>query len=142
MCKQPLPYIIVALTNIAYFLLALWLWRTHHPYGWILVAVGLMSTLFHLQPHSKLAFWGDIIVANVSILYLAYIYGTHAINSTYLQLSFFTFALAVFLFADSGDDRESSKYIWMHGTWHVLTALALYFIVKSTDIASSQASKL
>ena len=133
MCKEPISNIIVALTNIAYFLLAFWLWRSHHPYAWILVLVGTISTLFHLEPQSKLAFWSDIIVANVSILYLAYIYGAHAINPFYLRLSFLTFAVSVILFADSGDDRDSVKYMWMHGLWHILTALALYFMVKSAD---------
>ena len=133
MCKEPISNIIVASTNIAYFLLAFWLWRTHHPYAWILVLVGSVSTFFHLEPQSKFAFWSDIVVANVSILYLAYIYGAHSINPLYLRLSFLTFAVSVILFADSGDNRDSPKYIWMHGLWHILTALALYFLVKSAD---------
>ena len=106
-----------------------------YSYAWVVALVGFVSTIFHLLPNDKAAYYTDVVTANGSILLFLIVYGLHRKNHSrkYLALSFATFVLAFTFYADSGCDRQSSQYVWMHSVWHALTAAALYFLVKSTD---------
>lgn len=131
--------ILVALSNVSYFLVAMWLYTTHHAYANVLVAVGAVSTVFHLMPNHAWAYWSDIITANVSIAWFLYVYGLrtkhHDKQLIALSIGCFIFGFVFFELCCNQQTchRDSAKYVWMHSVWHALTAVAVYFLVKSTD---------
>ncbi len=128
--------IIVALSNIPYFAVALWLQETNHPYAWLLMLVAIISTLFHLMPGDLWAYYADVSTANISFIWFLIVYGFNAKchSRKYLALSIASFMIAYLLFSDSGCDRQSTTYVWMHSVWHFLTALALFLLVRSVDL--------
>ena len=134
---ENLAYALVALSNIAYFIVAAWLWNVKHDrYAIVLALVGLTSVIFHLFPHNHTAYYTDIVVACVSIAWLTVVYLRKGIHEPkYLGLSLLLFAIATYFFFDTGTDEDTDRttfrYIYSHSLWHVLTALALYFLVYS-----------
>ena len=137
--RETLQNILVALSNLSYFLVALWLYVTHHKYAEFLVAVGVVSTVFHLIPNDSWAYWSDIITANATIAWFLIVYGLrikhHDRQLLALSAACFIFGFVFFEMCCKNEscDRQTAKYVWMHSAWHALTALALYFLVKSTD---------
>ena len=131
--------VLVAASNVSYFLVALWLHHTGHKYGWMLVVVGLVSMVFHLIPDERVAYWTDITVANATILWFLAVYGfaSHHTNYQLVFASLGVFLVGLVLFEtsckNSDCNRETNKYAVMHSLWHGLTALALFLLVKSTD---------
>lgn len=127
---------LVAVSNISYFLVALWLFMNRYSYAWVIALVGTVSTVFHLLPNDKAAYYTDVVTANGSILWFLIVYGLNQKNHSrrYIAMSFATFVVAFLFYADSGCERQSSQYVWMHSVWHALTATALYFLVKSSDV--------
>jgi hypothetical protein len=99
---------------------------------WVLVIVGIVSTVFHLDPSSKSAYWTDVAIANISILvfYLHYHKSIH--SSTLVFFGAASFIASLFFYFYSGDDRQAGRYVVMHSLWHVLTAISCYLLVKST----------
>ena len=126
-------HIIVALSNLAYVLLAYWLAKKHFSeFAWILLVVAAVSTYFHLQPASSWALYFDIAVATGSSLLISSKLLPYVTPS---PLFVFTVALIVtstLFWLESGEDRETNKYVWMHSAWHVLTALAMFLLVQCT----------
>lgn len=137
--QEPIQNVVVSLSNLSYFLVALWLYKTHHPYAWMLVIVGIVSSVFHVMPEKEVAYWTDIVVANATILWFLAIYGFghHHTNYQMVTASVGIFLLGIVLFTYSCQandcDRETTKYMVLHSLWHVLTAAALFLLVKSTD---------
>lgn len=128
-----LSHILVALTNLAYFAMALWLRKTPNKIDeYLLLLVGIVSTIFHLVPNQKLSFWSDILVSNLAIIYLWFVYFPKAKKNWFYVSYILTSTIAFALFLTSGDDRESAQYAWIHGSWHLLSAFSLYCLIKST----------
>jgi hypothetical protein len=143
MCQEPIQYTLVALSNLAYFVLAIWLFV--HKFYWAsaaLILVGTASTFFHLDPSSRLAYITDTIIANIVIFLIVIHFLPHTKRGRgFVFFSFISFVLGVFLLFESGDDRVSKKYVIMHSAWHVTTALATYFLVKAY-LVTEQPKKL
>lgn len=123
---------IVAASNVAYFLIAHWMWKHGLHLWWVLLIVGIVSIIFHLDPSSKAAYVTDIVVANIAILAFFIYYRNQTKNNTMVFFATLSFAVSLILFFDSGSDRESTRYVLMHSFWHVFTALSVYFFVKSS----------
>ena len=123
---------IVAASNVAYFLIAYWMWKHGLHLWWVLVIVGIVSIIFHLDPSSKSAYYTDILVANLAILSFFIYYRKQMKNPMMVFFATLAFSISLILFFDSGDDRESTRYVVMHSLWHVFTALSVYFFVKSS----------
>lgn len=126
-------YTVVALSNLAYVLLAYWLARKHFSeFAWILLVVAAVSTYFHLEPDNYWAFYFDCAVATLSTLLITSKLLPYVLPS---PLFVFTVALLVtstLLWLESGTERESNKYIFMHSAWHVLSALGMFLLVQCT----------
>lgn len=130
-----ISHTIVLLSNIFYIFLAIWLFQNHlHIPAACILLIACVSILFHIFPDSKSAELIDIIVANTVILFLlVYFLPKYKENhALFLMLAFLAFSVGVILFYSSGDDHESTKYIVMHSLWHLLTALSLYFLAKTS----------
>jgi hypothetical protein len=134
-----ISHVIVALTNLAYVALAIWLARKEFiVYAWILALVASVSTVYHLYPNSESLLYFDVAVALLSgiiciLNFLPYV------KPTFLFV--FTVGLVTtgtLLWWESGEDRECSKYIWYHSTWHVITALALFLVIQCTDLENGK----
>jgi hypothetical protein len=126
-------HVIVALSNLAYVLLAYWMAKKHFSeFAWILLVVAAVSTYFHLDPSSNWAYYFDVAVATCSSLLITSKLLPYVTPS---PLFVFTVALIVtstLLWLESGVERETEKYVWMHSLWHVLTALGMFFLVQCT----------
>jgi hypothetical protein len=126
-------HIIVALSNLAYVLLAYWLAKKHFSYfSWILLVVAAVSTYFHLQPSSYWAFYFDIAVATVSSLIISSKLLPYVTPSPLFVFTVAVVVTSTLLWLESGEDRETNKYVWMHSAWHVLTALGMFLLVQCT----------
>jgi len=132
MCVGCNGNIIVAASNISYFMLSYWMWKHGLHLWWVLVIVGVVSTIFHLEPSSKSAYWTDILIANIAILTFLMYYRRSLHDKTTIFYATSTFIVSLFFFFDSGDDRVAGRYVVMHSLWHVLTAISCYLYVKST----------
>lgn len=132
MCSGCKGNAVVAASNIAYFALAYWMWKNGLHLWWVLIIVGAVSIVFHLEPSSKKAYWTDIVIANLAILSFFLYYRNSLHDKALILYGAAAFIVSIFLFFFSGDDREESRYVVMHSLWHVLTAIACYLFVKST----------
>ena len=133
MCQEPVQYTIVALSNFVYFILAIWLYANKfHWSAFALVLVASASIFFHLDPNSDLAYFIDVVVSNIVIFFIIVHFLPHTKRGRgFVFFSFVSFSLGGFLLFQSGEDRTSARYVAMHSTWHVATALATYFLVKA-----------
>jgi hypothetical protein len=126
---------LVALSNLAYVLLAYWLAKKHfREIAWIVMVVALVSTYFHLNPNKDWTLYLDVITAVLSALLVFYRVLPYVVPS---PLFAFTVGLVItssLLWWEAGSDRECSKYVWMHSAWHILTALALFLLIQCTPI--------
>ena len=126
-------HIIVALSNLAYVLLAYWLAKKHFSYfAWILLVVAAVSTYFHLQPSSYWAFYFDIAVATVSSLIISSRLLPYVTPSPLFVFTVAVIVTSTLLWLESGEERETNKYVWMHSAWHILTALGMFLLVQCT----------
>jgi hypothetical protein len=142
MTEMQLPssvaYALVAASNIVYFLIAAWLWSSMHDYyAIVLFLVGVTSIVFHLVPSNHVAYYTDIVVACASIAWLTVVYlhrGKYH-DPAFIALSLLLFFVATYFFFETGThddiDRTTVKYVYTHSLWHILSAAALYFLVKS-----------
>jgi len=132
-------HVIVALSNLAYVALAYWLAKREFTfYAGLLIIVALVSTYFHLNPDSENLLYFDIAVAVLSSI-VCFLHFLPYVKPSLLFV--FTVGLVVtatLLWAESGDDRNCYKYVWYHSSWHVLTAISLYLIIKCTDLKSGK----
>jgi uncharacterized membrane protein HdeD (DUF308 family) len=101
---------------------------------WVLIVVGIVSIVFHLEPSSKRAYWLDVVIANLAIITFLLYYRNAAHNKTLLVYAAALGALSIILWFAGGDDRDEGRYIVLHSLWHVLSAISCYFFVKSTII--------
>jgi hypothetical protein len=131
--------VIVALSNLAYVALAYWLAKREFTfYAGLLIIVAAVSTYFHLNPDSENLLYFDIAVAVLSSI-ICFLHFLPYVKPSLLFV--FTVGLVVtatLLWAESGEDRNCSKYVWYHSSWHVLTAISLYLIIKCTDLKSGK----
>lgn len=138
-----IDHVIVALSNVSYVALAFWLSRKEFIfYAYLLFAVAIVSTYFHLNPNSENLLFFDIATSALTTIICFFHFLPYVKPS---PLFVFTVALAVTattFWWESGEDRESAKYVWGHSTWHVLTALTLYLIIKCTDLKTGKDLKL
>jgi hypothetical protein len=126
-------HIIVALSNLAYVMLAYWLAKKHFSYfSWILLVVAAVSTYFHLQPSSYWAFYFDIAVATISSLIISSKLLPYVTPSPLFVFTVAVVVTSTLLWLESGEDRETNKYVWMHSAWHVLTALGMFLLIQCT----------
>ena len=126
-------HIIVALSNLAYVYLAYWLAKKHFSYfSWILLVVAAVSTYFHLQPSSYWAYYFDIAVATVSSLIISSKLLPYVTPSPLFVFTVAVVVTSTLLWLESGEDRETNKYVWMHSAWHILTALGMFLLVQCT----------
>jgi hypothetical protein len=134
-----ISHAIVALSNLAYVFLAYWLAKKEFIYiSWILVIVALVSTYYHLNPNSEKLLYLDVATALLSCL-ICFLHFLPYVKPS--PLFVFTISLAVtatILWWESGDDRECSKYVIYHSAWHVLTAVCLFLLIKSTDFKTGK----
>jgi hypothetical protein len=134
-----IDHVIVALSNLSYIALAFWLARKEFIfYAWLLTGVGAVSTYFHLNPNSENLLYFDIATSVLSAI-ICFLHFLPYVKPSFLFV--FTVGLVVtatLLWWESGENRECSKYVWFHSTWHVLTALSLYLIIKCTDLKSGR----
>jgi len=134
-----IDHVIVALSNLAYVALAFWLAKKEFIfYAYLLFAVAAVSTYFHLNPNSENLLYYDIATAVLTTIICFFHFLPYVKPS---PLFVFTVALAVTattFWWESGEDRESTKYVWYHSLWHVLTALILYLIIKCTDLKTGK----
>ena len=131
--------IIVALSNLAYVVLAYWLAKKEFiAFAWILAFVASVSTVFHLFPNSDTLLYFDIATAVLSSI-ICFMHFLPFVKPT--PLFIFTIALVVtgtLLWWESGEDRNCSKYIWYHSLWHVITAFSLFLIIQCTDLKNGK----
>jgi len=108
------------------------MWKHGLQLWWVLVIVGIVSTVFHLDPSSKNAYWTDITIANLAILTFFMYYRKSLHEKDTIMYATATFIVSLFFFFDSGNNRQEGRYVVMHSLWHVLTAISCYLYVKST----------
>jgi hypothetical protein len=126
-------HVVVAISNLAYVLLAYWLARKHFSeFAWILLVVALVSTYFHLQPTNNWAFYFDIAVATLSTLLITSKLLPYVTPSPLFVFTVAILVTSTLLWLESGTDRETNKYVWMHSAWHILTALGMFLLVQCT----------
>ena len=129
--------IVVAGSNLAYVALAYWLVKRKFTlYAWILLFVAAVSSYFHLFPDSDSLLYFDIATAVLSSLVCFFHFLPYVKPSPIFVFTIALITTATLLWLQSGEDRECSKYIWFHSAWHVMTALSLYLLIKSTDLKS------
>ena len=121
-------------SNIAYFLLALYMASKHLPGSELVFFVFIVSLVHHSSAYNTAWFWFDIVVACSVTILLACMYVpladfTNPLFLTGLSISF----VAFFLFVTSGTKYESKKFEYYHSLWHVLTALSFFLILKSLN---------
>jgi hypothetical protein len=138
-----IDHVIVALSNLSYVFLAFWLARKEFIfYAYLLFAVAIVSTYFHLNPNSENLLYFDIATSVLTSI-ICFLHFLPYVKPSFLFV--FTVGLVVTattFWAESGDDRECSKYVWYHSIWHVLTALTLYLIIQCTDLKTGKDLKL
>ena len=126
-------HVVVAISNLAYVLLAYWLARKHFSeFAWILLVVALVSTYFHLQPTNNWAFYFDVAVATLSTLLITSKLLPYVTPSPLFVFTVAILVTSTLLWLESGTDRETNKYVWMHSAWHILTALGMFLLVQCT----------
>ena len=131
--------ITVALSNLAYVALAYWLAKKEFIiFAWLLTFVALVSTYFHLNPNSESLLYFDVSTAVLSSI-ICFLHFLPYVKPSFLFV--FTVGLVVtgtLLWWESGEERESSKYVWYHSLWHVITALSLFLIIQCTDLKNGK----
>jgi len=134
-----IDHVIVALSNLAYVVLAFWLARKEFMlYAYLLFAVAVVSTYFHLNPNSENLLFFDITTSVLTII-ICFLHFLPYVKPS--PLFVFTVSLAVTamtFWSQAGEDREHSKYVWYHSLWHVLTALTLFLIIQCTDLKTGK----
>jgi len=137
-----ISHVIVALTNLAYVALAYWLAKKEFLFfAWILTIVAAVSTVYHLNPNSEKLLYFDIATAVLSSI-ICFLHFLPYVKPSFLFV--FTVGLVVtgtLLWWESGEDKDCSKYVWYHSLWHLSTALALFLIIKCTDLKNGREIK-
>ena len=123
---------IVAASSAVYFVLAFWMFKNKLALWWVLLIVGIVSTIFHLEPDSMHAYWTDVAIAGLSILVIFIQYHKSIHSNTLVFFAAASFIISLFFFFFSGDDRAAGRYVVMHSIWHLLSAISCYLLVKST----------
>ena len=132
MCNGCKSNWIVAASNISYFVLAYWMLKNKLDLWWVLVIVGIVSIVFHLEPDSQRAYWTDVAIANLSIIVFFFHYRKSIHSNVFIFFSAASFIVSLYFWFFSGEDRQSRRYVVMHSLWHVLSAISCYLLVKST----------
>ena len=132
------PMIIVASTNLIYLGIAFWLWKTKRKNANLFLAVAIVSTYFHLDPSSRVAYSADVITASITLLWSLLNYLDRNNNVLLLTGSAASSILAWLLFLKSGSDRDSWYYVMSHGMWHILTGIAFVLLALSYSYGSQQ----
>lgn len=131
----PPESVFVALTNIVYLCLGAFLLGTQNADGWLLVAMGFISTIYHLYP-TREAQLIDRLFACALVFYFVrkYIYLSN--NRFLLVAAAVSFSVGcVFLqWVDpkTAEQRREKLYIITHCAWHALSAFAVLLFLLST----------
>ena len=140
---EPLPaippreFLDVAATNVVYFALAYYMLMHNNPDGWPVLAVGIVSSIFHSYPTAA-AQYVDTAISGLFIAYFAAKYGPRVRNRRLFALSAILFAVGITLLYLNGfkaidqETRKSTWYMYRHSAWHVLSAAAMLLFLWST----------
>lgn len=132
-------HILVALSNIAYVILAYWLARRHFKnFAWVVMIVAAVSTYFHLNPSNDWSLYLDCIIASLSSTLIFHKMLPYVTPSPLFVFTVGLIVTSAILWWESGTDRESSKYVWMHSAWHILTALGMFLLIQCTPIRTGE----
>jgi hypothetical protein len=132
-------HVLVALSNIAYVILAYWLARRHfREFAWVVLVVAGVSTYFHLNPNQDWSFYLDCIIASLSSSLVFHKMLPYVIPSPLFVFTVGLIVTSAILWWESGNDREAPKYVWMHSAWHILTALGFFLLIQCTPIRTGE----
>ena len=132
-------HVLVALSNIAYVILAYWLARRHfREFAWVILVVAGVSTYFHLNPNQEWSLYLDIVIASLSSSLIFHKMLPYVIPSPLFVFTVGLISTSAILWWESGSDREAPKYVWMHSAWHILTAVGFFLLIQCTPIRTGE----
>jgi hypothetical protein len=132
-------HVVVAISNLAYVILAYWLAKKHfQEFAWIIMVVAAVSTYFHLNPNNNWSYYLDIVIATLSSFLIFHRVLPYVVPSPLFAFTVGIVVTSSLLWWESGTDRECTKYVWMHSAWHILTALGMYLLIQCTPIKTGE----
>ena len=128
--EEPVQYWVVAVTNVPYYILSFCLWNKGYFEGSVFVfLVSIISTAYHLIPSSLNLEIADIFLAYAALIWAIITLAPKVYKTNPNWPILFAGAIALVggayaLYKTSGDNHETSEYVWKHSFWHIGTAAA------------------